>query len=252
MDVINTRIEIITPERALELLGTNNGNRKISAILVDRLSSALRAGDFICTNNGIGLDQSGNLIDGQHRLSAIVKTGISAKMVVCTYSGNTTAKFIPLDCGKPRSLADYANLNRQEAAMLTFCIRDVMGLKYIQGEAKKLISGLGENMSYVHRLSTIHKKFVPSCVRVAFLINKLGGKDYDFILDDMISMEFKNPITALIFKNAINLSGCGEVQRKNLFYRTMIILDTGTATLTDLRIRNVMQFSQDCIAKYLV
>lgn len=73
----------ITPEIAAKYLERNyKGNRKLSQRRVDYFVQLLRDGLFRTTHQGIGFDKDGNLIDGQHRLWAIVESGIGAEMQV--------------------------------------------------------------------------------------------------------------------------------------------------------------------------
>lgn len=102
--VISTEIMVITPEFANKLLERNGCIRKIKPAVVKKYTDAILAGDFICTNVGIGLDKDGRLIDGQHRLAAVVKSGKSIKQVVCYYSHSGTAKYIPIDRGVRREV----------------------------------------------------------------------------------------------------------------------------------------------------
>ena len=62
------------------------------------------------SNNGetIKFDSKGNLLDGQHRLSMVVKTGIT--METHALFGVDSKGFLTLDSGKKRSAADALRL----------------------------------------------------------------------------------------------------------------------------------------------
>jgi hypothetical protein len=77
-----TQTEIITPEIARRYLAANHCNRNLSRPHVIRLVNAMLSGEFHHTHQGIAFDEFGNLIDGQHRLSAIVESGTSQPMQV--------------------------------------------------------------------------------------------------------------------------------------------------------------------------
>lgn len=81
---MKTRIQMVTPRQAAKWLETNYRNRPISQAYVDELSRALESGNFRTNHQGIAFDREGRLRDGQHRLTAIVQTGISAELQVST------------------------------------------------------------------------------------------------------------------------------------------------------------------------
>lgn len=76
-------IETITPAKAAALLAKNvQNNRPIVKQRVDAMAALMKAGEFYTTPEGIMLDTEDRLIDGQHRLSAVVLSGCTVKLVV--------------------------------------------------------------------------------------------------------------------------------------------------------------------------
>lgn len=67
--------EIITVEVAQKYLGANNGNRNIRAGHVHEMARDIAAGRWISTGDSIKFDYNGRLIDGQHRLLAVIEAG---------------------------------------------------------------------------------------------------------------------------------------------------------------------------------
>jgi hypothetical protein len=74
----------VTPELAREYLAHNTGNRPVDRSHVRRLADELRGGRWRRTHQGIAFDSQGVLKDGQHRLLAIIDTGIPAMLQVTT------------------------------------------------------------------------------------------------------------------------------------------------------------------------
>lgn len=66
----------VTPKMAKDLLASSRGNRRLRQQGVIEYYEAMKA-DAFCYNNGdtIRLDSDGNVLDGQHRLSALVMYG---------------------------------------------------------------------------------------------------------------------------------------------------------------------------------
>ena len=75
----------VTPEMAARWLADNPHNRPIRKERVDELCEKIRSGKWKL-NPPIEVFDTGRLWNGQHRLSAIVKTGRSVKMKVRTLS----------------------------------------------------------------------------------------------------------------------------------------------------------------------
>lgn len=75
-------IELITPEAAREYLNASFNNRPLSRAKVERYMAEMKAGRWRETHQGIAFEQHGFLIDGQHRLTAIVESGVAARMPV--------------------------------------------------------------------------------------------------------------------------------------------------------------------------
>lgn len=79
---IVTKHEMITPHIAMRYLELNRKNRPIRKKLVSQLADLIRQGKFHSTHQGIAFYESGELADGQHRLSAIAESGIPVRMLV--------------------------------------------------------------------------------------------------------------------------------------------------------------------------
>ena len=97
------RLETITPKKAAAMLKLNTKNRPLSMKAVDRLASAMQRGEWKL--NGDTIKMNGEvLIDGQHRLNAIVKSGVACPMYVV--KGVQSDAFDTLDQGRRRTGGD--------------------------------------------------------------------------------------------------------------------------------------------------
>lgn len=106
-----TRTETIDPDFAKMLLEANVRNRPISQPHVDALARDMLSGKFRLTHQGLACDSEGRLVDGQHRCTAIVKSGVTVRINV-TYNVDPDA-FHSIDVGiQPRSVAQIAGLMR--------------------------------------------------------------------------------------------------------------------------------------------
>lgn len=92
----------VTPERAEQWLARNSNNRKISSQVVAQYADAMVRGEWNIGNAAIAFDSGENLIDGQHRLQAVIRSGVTIRqMVVQGLSPDTQDT---MDSGRKRSL----------------------------------------------------------------------------------------------------------------------------------------------------
>lgn len=101
---ITAEYGLVTPDKARALLAANLGNRAMRAHKVRHFERILRDGRWRPTTDAVGLSATGRLINAQHRLQAIVNTGVSAIMLVCT--GLPDQSQMAIDRGMRRSTAD--------------------------------------------------------------------------------------------------------------------------------------------------
>lgn len=100
------RLVNITPELAAELLGKNTTeNRSVRSSKVSAFARDIKAGKWRTTHQAIAFDWTGQLIDGQHRLRAIVKAGKPTEMWV--YENLDPTTFTVIDSGSARNAGDF-------------------------------------------------------------------------------------------------------------------------------------------------
>lgn len=104
------RIEkvLVTPAMAAEWLTHNDSNRYLGRQFVTELANAMLNGTFKLTHQPIAITADGELVDGQHRLAAVVESGKSVWMNVARDVDPDT--FDVIDAGKRRSNADVLGI----------------------------------------------------------------------------------------------------------------------------------------------
>ncbi|MFE6502357.1 hypothetical protein [Kitasatospora sp. NPDC057738] len=125
------RLVVVTPELADELLSRASVNRRLDLGQVDYLAEAIRRGEWQLTHQGIALDgplASGALLDGQHRLHAIIKANTAVR--IFAFEGLPASAFPVLDTGKRRSGADaLSSTGEKYLSLLSSTIRHVILFK---------------------------------------------------------------------------------------------------------------------------
>lgn len=121
---VRSGIERICPETAKAMLEKTkeNGfvNRHVSLRIVENYASAMRRGEWECNGETIKISTAGSVIDGQHRLLAVIASGVTIKCLVVRNVSDSAFKSI--DKGKKRTHGDilgimgYSNRNVLAAA----------------------------------------------------------------------------------------------------------------------------------------
>src|SRR5690554_4199143 len=106
---METTIEQITPAVALELLRLNTANRGFSQATVNFYAKQMENGEWKTTSQGIAISSDNRIIDGQHRLMAIVKTKLPQMMLV-TRGLDYNEVFAVYDTGKNRTAGDVLQI----------------------------------------------------------------------------------------------------------------------------------------------
>lgn len=107
--------------------------RKVRAIHLGRIERALKDGKFEWTGAPIRIDEDLNVIDGQHRLTAVYNTGISIKdAILITLKSPEVMKVIDTTSA-PRSLGDIFKVHGEKSINNTISA----AINYEQAEFKK-------------------------------------------------------------------------------------------------------------------
>jgi len=101
---MHLQLETITPELAQQFLDRNTDNRPHKERHVRFLADQMRAGAWQITGDPIKIGKSGRLLDGQHRLMAIVQSETTQRLYVARDCEEEI--FAVLDTGRSRSAAD--------------------------------------------------------------------------------------------------------------------------------------------------
>lgn len=99
----------ITPALASVMLDSNTHNRKLRDTQASSHAAAMAEGRWKTTHQGIAIDKTGTLLDGQHRLEAVVEAGVPVEMVVSF--GWDPSAFDVLDTGSTRRVDDFLTID---------------------------------------------------------------------------------------------------------------------------------------------
>lgn len=111
-----TEIIFITPELAVKWMGHNKLNRELRFSHITHLSREISEMKWVLNGESIKFDCDNNLIDGQHRLQAIIK----AKQGIESYVtwGIDPTFFASLDTGRKRGPSDVLSIRGEKSCAL--------------------------------------------------------------------------------------------------------------------------------------
>jgi hypothetical protein len=94
----------ITPEYANELLRMNINNRNVRQTKVDALAASMKKGEWELSNDAITVSEGNILLNGQHRLMAVVQSGVPCEFILLT--GVSDSSFDIMDTPTLRRVSD--------------------------------------------------------------------------------------------------------------------------------------------------
>lgn len=105
----------VTPALAEKWLKSNDKEqRHLREGVVDTYASDMRLGRWKLTHQPIAFNEAGVLVDGQHRLHAVIASGCTIRFVVAAAMGLSVHD--PIDRGAKRSIADLLGWHRSKVA----------------------------------------------------------------------------------------------------------------------------------------
>jgi hypothetical protein len=134
----SAEIVLVTPDLAAQWLERNPQNRRIVQARVSFYAAQMQSGSWKLTHQGIAFDEHGNLVDGQHRLYAVISSGIPVRFWV--FRGVAREAMIAIDVGKGRTADDAFVLLGDEATRQSVAIARLLLGSYVfqRGATDKL------------------------------------------------------------------------------------------------------------------
>lgn len=151
---MNIQQETITPAKAEEYLGSMRSNRPERPKWVRELTRRIERGEWDTNNpNPISFSGKKTLIDGQHRLMAVVAADKSIRAWVARdVPADTVAN---IDTGKARSMADLLRMKgEQNTAAVSAALRQVLKFRM----TGQIGSRGGEDPSHAEMLEALDRE----------------------------------------------------------------------------------------------
>lgn len=208
---------VITPEIAREWLKRNVHNRKLRPFMVAKYKRVMERGEWGYTGEPIKFDWDGNMIDGQHRTSAIAEMPDGFTIEVEVKVGLDPDSQINMDQGAKRlggdqlQLLGYKNANNLASSVKQYIIWE-SGYLFRDNKIQAVVASISECAAWIDdhpdevllfQESLTHLRHIPAPISVsgaAFLIfaqiDPGLAKQFVYYLAEM-GLPQGNPITTL-------------------------------------------------------
>lgn len=137
---MNTKVVKINAEIAVEMLKSNYDNRAEAKAHVKFLKDQMVEGKWKFTADPIKISKTGRILDGQHRLMAIIESNTEHDFLICYDLDDEI--FDVLDTGKNRSAANILSIKGFEN-YVSLAALSKMIIRYNRGAYTGLLTGSG-------------------------------------------------------------------------------------------------------------
>ena len=163
----------VDPTLAKHWLENNFRNRPVSEDVVKAYAWDMANGDWVPTHQGVAFNDQDELIDGQHRLLAIIRSGATIRMMVTfglasKIEGRETTTMDAVDRGRTRSVSDQLKIQHGFK-------KDATAIAAITAQLGTLCAGERTRRLSVGQTLDIFRAFEPSILWVLAHRSKKHG-----------------------------------------------------------------------------
>ncbi len=145
---ISSKVERITPEVAQKILEESKDirNRNVSDSHVAWLAAQMKSNKWMLNGEAIILDDEDQLIDGQHRLWAVINSGVTIESLVVR--GADRKGFASIDTGAARTLGNVLGITGEKDSValgsaLSWVYRHDIGKMFSSSKTAGFTSAVG-------------------------------------------------------------------------------------------------------------
>lgn len=139
----------VTPKLAQEILAAQgpDTNRRLDAFQINRLAELIREDKWNEDVDSIKISKTGRLIDGQHRLHAVIRAARPVMMLFATGVPEDTIKYI--DTGKRRTTGQTLQILGKQVAAIRLATANLLA------HFERLAAQVADPQSLTSRLTTL-------------------------------------------------------------------------------------------------
>lgn len=255
----------IGPTLASRLMENNICNRDFRPGWAKDIARQMKLGRWRASPEPIVITTRGRVVNGQHRLWAVVDTGTTQEFTITVIPDEQfTEIFEILDQGASRSNADVLREDARDITPLNFLLR-VAGIKTVKHQDLRpfIDSDLGRIIKKINERKATGKIWKHNLFKAAMAVSILDGvlsEDEAFgIYDNLITSTITNwpHVFGLLYMQltdgSIQLNSSGRSVKNDWFIRTMFALkNRNRRDLKMIRIyNNTLVESEVCVMRVL-
>lgn len=252
---LDQRVMTVTPALAERWLTMNKNNRRLRPSHVTHLANQMKQGRWMLSPEPIVFSKRGRLLDGQHRLNAVIQSGCDIKASVALVENEEV--FSILDQGLKRTNSDILDIPSQVVMPVQFLLKvSVSAVKITPQDIDPLMqSRIGELSKYIHEeIKPRDKRFKSATFRAAYIMAvDLGIADKDkatevfYNLSHMEMNKWSGLMQNLFHQFEANAGSGGQQMSNPYFMRGLYMFSSIGTNRTTVRVTS--QFEKDMAAK---
>lgn len=229
LETPTTTYELIDPDTAKTWLDeANTHNRPISRAYVKSLAADLADGRWQTTHQGVAFDSEGVLADGQHRLWAIVESGVPALLSVTR--GLSPKVFEVIDQHRKRTAGQILTMEgiSKDAPRFGTMARVLLMTRYgrLRPTQTECIQFAMEHREHIEKFLPVARKHGPACAAAFALASMWGWHEVDDAAARLLALKWTtdgDPVRVLFRSTETQFAsaGSGDVGHKTRFAITM-------------------------------
>lgn len=231
------KVESITPEMAKAILKDRNPrNRAVRRRVVKQYAADMKNGKWQITGDPIRFDREGNLIDGQHRLNAVIEADTAIQTVVIHNLERSTQDVI--DTGAKRSAGNVLQMRGMVKNTNAVATVARVGISYERGHMKTTktylletthsevldwveqnYTGLLETFNMSHKLSKYTRGSMGAIQYAFHHLYTINPKEAKKFLEDLVELRSggKGDPRATLHRTLVTLGQTGHYKAKPAF-----------------------------------
>lgn len=238
---------LVSPKMANDILTKNGGNRRLRKSVVKKYATIMANDEWVLTPEPIMVDTDGNMMNGQHRMSAVVVANKPVGMLIIRNVERSV--FAALDRGAIRTTSDALGMEPRLVQVCNIGL-DLLGVtnksdfkvaimaKVLEEPHEKLLSSS----------NTAAKFFSSAAVRMGAILSMLDGCDEEYVLETYRNLVLSNvnllspcaqAFVAAHLRGAIKTGGDGFDDKMDLMVRAMAVFDESRRATTKIIVKNL-------------
>ncbi len=167
----------LTKAFAQYLLDHNRNNRKMSAVRVNMLKRDIAAGKWVLNGQSIVVTEGGDLLDGQHRLTAYLEAGAPEKCVALVYIMSETisaAACKEMNGGmEDRAIHKLQKMGFENVNVLVPLVNQIA--RWGEGSSNAVRLSVSETLTFINTYKDELEHFTTPGMRSVIKMVKTGG-----------------------------------------------------------------------------